>query len=80
MGKISQSQPPMYKKTIVIYSVFVFTDNTGYPNQIRDLLDATLTPSLTYLAGIDDSIFQPFYEEIFDLIDEFILQFSRIRY
>ena len=50
----------------------MFTDNPGNPEQITYLLNATLTRSLTYLALVNDSLLQPFYPEIYSLIDELI--------
>lgn len=61
----------------LLFSYFFVSDDIDDPNEIGELLNATLTPALTYLAGVNDTILQPFYPEIFDLIDELVLFLQR---
>ncbi|KAI6654278.1 G-protein coupled receptor [Oopsacas minuta] len=53
-------------------SVSDFVDDIaeGDPAALRQLLNATLSPALTYLGGVNDEVLQPYYPEIFNLIDD----------
>ena len=56
----------------IINYLISFTDNTTSLTPFDDLLSATLSPSLNYLAAVNDTLIQQYYSEIFYIIDELV--------